>query len=74
MKLQLAVVMRKDFIDNPWQSYRWVLDEVVYDIGQFSHKKPDHILSDRPAIYMRSDEKTERWLYVYCVMQNINKC
>jgi hypothetical protein len=63
MKLQLAVVMRKDFIDNPWQSYRWVLDEVVYDVGQFAHKKPDHILSDRPAMCMRSDETTERWLY-----------
>lgn len=63
MKLQLAVVMRKDFIDNPWQSYRWILDEVVYDIGQFAHKVPDHTLSGRPAICMRSDEKTERWLY-----------
>ena len=22
-------MMRKDFIDNPWQSYRWVLDDVA---------------------------------------------
>jgi len=63
MKLQLAVVMRKDFIDNPWQSYSWVLDEVVYDIGQFAHKIPDHILSDRPATCLLRDDKSEKWLF-----------
>ncbi len=56
-------MMRKDFIDNPWQSYRWVLDDVVYDIGQFTHITPDFILSEHPAMLMRSDEKTERWLF-----------
>jgi len=63
MKLQLAVVMRKDFIDNPWQSYRWVLDEVVYDIGQFAHKVPDFVLSDRPATCLLHDDKSEKWLF-----------
>jgi len=53
MKLKLAVVMRKEFIDNPWQSYRWVLDEVVYDIGQFAHKTPDHILRATCDVYAK---------------------
>lgn len=63
MKLQLAIVMRKEFIDNPWQSYRWTLDEVVFDIGQFSHKTPDYVLSNRPATSMRRDDKSEQWLF-----------
>ncbi len=63
MKLQLAIVMRKEFIDNPWQSYRWTLDEVVFDIGQFSHKTPDYLLSNRPATCMRRDDKSEQWLF-----------
>jgi hypothetical protein len=63
MKLQLAIVMRKEFIDNPWQSYRWTLDEVVFDIGQFSHKTPDFTLSDRPATCLRHDDKSEQWLF-----------
>jgi Protein of unknown function (DUF3305) len=63
MKLQLAIVMRKEFIDNPWQSYRWTLDEVVFDIGQFSHKTPDYVLSNRPATCMRRDDKSEQWLF-----------
>lgn len=63
MKLQLAIVMRKEFIDNPWQSYRWTLDEVVFDIGQFSHKTPDYVLSNRPVTCMRRDDKSEQWLF-----------
>ena len=63
MKLQLAIVMRKEFIDNPWQSYRWTLDEVVFDIGQFSHKTPDYVLSNRPATCLRRDDKSEQWLF-----------
>jgi hypothetical protein len=63
MKLQLAVVMRKELIDNPWQSHRWVLDEVVFDVGQFSHKTPDLVIANRPAICMRQDQSGERWLY-----------
>lgn len=63
MKLHLAVVMRKELIDNPWQSYRWALDEVVFDVGQFAHKSPDVTIANRAAICMRKDEQGERWLY-----------
>ncbi|MBU3599526.1 DUF3305 domain-containing protein [Polynucleobacter sp. 30F-ANTBAC] len=63
MKLQLAVVMRKEFIDNPWQSFRWILDEVVFDIGQFAHKQADLQIAGRPAVCMRKDELAEKWLY-----------
>ena len=67
MKLQLAVVMRKELIDNPWQSHRWVLDEVVFDVGQFSHKSPDFTVANRPAICMRQDQKTyeEGWERIF---------
>jgi hypothetical protein len=61
MKLKLAVVMRKEFIDNPWISYRWALDEVIFDIGQFAHKQPDFEVANKPAVCMRKDEEAERW-------------
>lgn len=35
MSLQLAVAMRQEVIDKPWQKSRWVLDEVLVDLGQF---------------------------------------
>ena len=63
MKLKLAIVMRKEFIDNPWISYRWALDEVIFDVGQFAHKQPDFEVANRPAVCMRKDEQAERWLY-----------
>ncbi|MFM1806069.1 MAG: hypothetical protein RL212_328 [Pseudomonadota bacterium] len=63
MKLKLAIVMRKEFIDNPWQSYRWTLDEVVFDIGQFAHQQADFEIAGRSAVCMRKDDKAERWLY-----------
>ena len=35
MGLQVAVAMRLEQIDNPWQSHKWSLDEVLVDLGQF---------------------------------------
>lgn len=35
MSIRLAVVMRKERINNPWQTHQWVLDEVLLDVGQF---------------------------------------
>jgi Protein of unknown function (DUF3305) len=33
--MRFAVIMRKQNIDNPWVSYRWVPHEVLPDFGQF---------------------------------------
>lgn len=49
----VAVVMRRERIDNVWQPWRWVLADVVPQEGGFG---------DRPRLLLK-DEREERWLH-----------
>ncbi|MEJ7929091.1 DUF3305 domain-containing protein [Ramlibacter sp. AN1015] len=51
--LQVAVVMRREKIDNRWQPWRWVLDEVV----------PHEDAWGSEARLLRKDDTQERWLH-----------
>lgn len=51
--VQVAVVMRREAIDNPWQSHRWVLDAVVPDESSFG---------DTPRLLV-DDGQVQRWLH-----------
>ena len=35
--MRFAVLMRKQFIDNPWITFRWAPHEVLPDYGQFTN-------------------------------------
>lgn len=71
MSIKLAVVMRRERIDNPWQTHKWVLDEVLLDVGQFGQTQSTQHPSDLPLIDVDGirgrcvlrDEQQERWLY-----------
>ena len=49
----VAVVMRRERIDNAWQPWRWVLADVVPHEDGFG---------DRPRLLLK-DEREERWLH-----------
>ena len=49
----VAVVMRRERIDNVWQPWRWVLADVVPHEGGFG---------DVPRLLLK-DEREERWLH-----------
>ncbi|MBA2964715.1 MULTISPECIES: DUF3305 domain-containing protein [Ramlibacter] len=51
--LQVDVVMRRERIDNPWQTWRWVLHDVVLHEPAFG-TEPRRI---------GTDEHEERWLH-----------
>src|SRR3954462_12879973 len=51
--LQVAVVMRRERIDNRWQAWRWILHEVVMHEPAFG-TEPRRILAD---------DREERWLH-----------
>jgi hypothetical protein len=51
--LDVAVVMRRERIDNRWQPWRWVLHEVVPNEASFG-SEPRRIFAD---------ENEERWLH-----------
>jgi hypothetical protein len=51
--VQVAVVMRRERIDNKWQSWRWVLADVVPHEDEFGSE---------PRLLFRSDSE-ERWLH-----------
>lgn len=50
--LQVAVIMRREVVENRWQSERWVLEAVVPDLGEFGNQ---------PRC-LDSGENGERWL------------
>lgn len=50
--MDVAVVMRREALDNRWQPYRWVLEAVVPDLGEFG---------PAPRCLDQSD-MLERWL------------
>jgi hypothetical protein len=51
--VEVAVVMRRERIDNAWQAWRWVLAEVVPDEPGFG--------AEPRRLFKSGDE--ERWLY-----------
>ncbi|MEO7399389.1 MAG: DUF3305 domain-containing protein [Polaromonas sp.] len=52
-RLTVAVVMRRERIDNAWQPWRWVLADVVPHEDGFG---------DQPRLLLK-DEREERWLH-----------
>lgn len=50
--MQVAVILRREALDNRWQPERWVLEAVVPDLGEFG---------TAPRCLDRSDA-LERWL------------
>ncbi|WBY03360.1 DUF3305 domain-containing protein [Ramlibacter tataouinensis] len=51
--IDVAVVMRRDRLDNRWQPWRWVLDEVV----------PQQVAFGSEARRIHADERSEYWLH-----------
>ncbi|MEO5659653.1 MAG: DUF3305 domain-containing protein [Polaromonas sp.] len=49
----VAVVMRRERIDNRWQPWRWVLDDIVPQEEGFG---------DKPRLLLK-DDREERWLH-----------
>ena len=49
----VAVVMRRERIDNPWQPWRWMLSEVIAQEPGFG---------DQPRL-MRKNDQEELWLH-----------
>ena len=57
--MRFAVMMRKQNIDNPWISFKWVLQEVLPDFGQFEAKKGNQIVGQ----FLGRDADGESWLF-----------
>ncbi len=51
--IDVAVIMRRERIDNRWQSWRWVLADVVANEAAFGTE---------PRLLFKSDDE-ERWLH-----------
>jgi hypothetical protein len=51
--IEVAVIMRRERIDNRWQPWRWVLHDVVPNEGTFGSE---------PRLLLKSDDE-ERWLH-----------
>lgn len=59
--MRFAVFMRKQNIDNPWVSYKWIPQEVLPDHGQFSELE-----AGSKAIvgeYLGKDANGENWIF-----------
>lgn len=59
--MRFAVLMRKQFVDNPWISYRWEPREVLPDFGQFNNATADEgkIIGQ----FLGHDDQGESWLF-----------
>ena len=57
--MRFAVLMRKQSIDNPWVSYRWVPQEVLPDFGQFNSNQSKAISGQ----FLGRDADGESWLF-----------
>jgi hypothetical protein len=59
--MRFAVIMRKQFVNNPWISYRWAPHEVLPDFGQFTSTSiADNKISGQ---FLGRDEQGESWLF-----------
>ena len=56
--MRFAVLMRKQNIDNPWVSFRWVPQEVLPDFGQFNSQQSKSIVGQ----FLGRDADGESWL------------
>lgn len=65
MGLSLAISMRLEALDNPWQSHRWVLDRVEADLGQFHQPKQFEIAIGHELItaHLIDEHNTDRWVF-----------
>jgi hypothetical protein len=59
--MRFAVLMRKQNIDNPWISYRWVPQEVLPDFGQFQIQDPEQ--DKISGQFLGRDAEGESWLF-----------
>ena len=59
--MRFAVLMRKQNMDNPWVSYRWVPQEVLPDYGQFGVS--DEQSSQIAGKFLGRDAEGESWLF-----------
>jgi len=57
--MRFAVLMRKQHLDNPWVSYRWVPQEVLPDYGQFNSQATQSITGQ----FLGRDAEGESWLF-----------
>ena len=57
--MRFAVLMRKQNIDNPWVSYRWVPQEVLPDFGQLNSNQTNTISGQ----FLGRDAEGESWLF-----------
>jgi len=57
--MRFSVLMRKQNLDNPWVSYRWVPQEVLPDFEQLSVASSGHISGQ----FLGRDEDGESWLF-----------
>ena len=58
--MRFSVLMRKQNLDNPWVSYRWVPQEVLPDFEQLSQESSGHISGQ----FLGRDEDGESWLFI----------
>lgn len=59
--MRFAVLMRKQFIDNPWISFRWAPQEVLPDFGQFTN--PVSAENKLVGQFLGRDDQGESWLF-----------
>lgn len=59
--MRFAVIMRKQFVDNPWISYRWVPHEVLPDFGQLTNTAS--VENKIVGQFLGRDEQGESWLF-----------
>jgi hypothetical protein len=59
--MRFAVLMRKQFVDNPWISYRWAPQEVMPDFGQFTNA----VSAENKIVgqFLGRDDQGESWLF-----------
>jgi hypothetical protein len=62
--MRFAVLMRKQFVDNPWISYRWAPQEVLPDYGQFSNSLSE--VNGITGQFLGRDDEGESWLFTGC--------
>ncbi len=58
--MRFAVLMRKQNLDNPWVSFKWVPQEVLPDYGQFAHDAQSDKITGQ---FLGRDEQGESWLF-----------
>lgn len=59
--MRFAVLMRKQFIDNPWISYKWVPQEVLPDFEQV--QDPSQAKPRISGVCIEQDEQGETWRF-----------